>query len=362
MFREINIQHMINYKCIYLKEIPSICLLLAIVCLVLPTTSPAASIKGKATVSAGAIAGVEVLAYPAEELTFSAHPSHVSVATASDGLFMLELPAGQYYLFAKGENLTAYYGRNPITVPDQGLENVNLLMTPDNLAPPPENAALQTGVVGRVSLDGQPVQNAIVTVYPDLSSQLKGMGLGMAAPTDQEGYFEVPIFSGTYYLVVRVRKSGQMAGPLKAGDLFGYLPGNPLVITEGTQARVHIPLIEVPEKVDRHAASLFGNTLVTGKIFGPKGEPVAGIQVLLYDDPMMLNRPLYVSQKTKADGLYQLSFPKGGHYYLAARNELGGTPAPGELYGRYQGSPDHSVIIETGKTLEGVEIAVDEVY
>jgi hypothetical protein len=84
--------------------------------------------------------------------------------------------------------------------------------------------------------------------------------------------------------------------------------------------------------------------------------------VLLYDDSVMFNRPLYVSQKTGADGRYQLSFPKGGHYYLAARNELGGTPAPGEFYGRYQGSPDHSIDIKTGKVLKGIEIVVDEVY
>jgi len=345
-----------------MKEMLRFCLCLTIAGMMLPGIALAASIKGKTTINAGSVSGVEVVAYPAEGLAFNAHSSHISAATVADGLFTLQLPGGQYYLFAKGNNLTAYYGRNPITVPEEGLENVNLLMTPDNLPTPSEKSDLETGVVGRVSLDGQPVQNAIVMVYPDLSSQLKGMGLGMAAPTDQQGYFELPLLSGNYYLVVRVRKNGQMAGPLKAGDLFGYLPGNPLSIAEGMQHRVHIPLIEVPEKVDRHAASLFGNTLVAGQILDQNGKPVAGVQVLLYDDSMMLNRPLYVSQKTKADGTYQLSFPKGGHYYLAARNELGGTPAPGEFYGRYQGTPDHSINIETGKTLKNVEIVVDEVY
>lgn len=345
-----------------MKEVLRVSLCLTIVMLMLPGIALAASIQGKATINAGSVAGVEVMAYPAETLSFDVSSSHISAATEVDGLFNLELPGGQYYLFAKGKNLTAYYGRNPITVPEAGLENVNLLMTPDNLPAPSEKSDLGTGIVGRVSLDGQPVQNAIVTVYTDLSSQLKGMGLGMAAPTDQQGYFEVPLPAGNYYLVVRVRKNGQMAGPLKAGDLFGYLPGNPLSLEEGTPLRVHIPLIEVPEKVDRHAASLFGNTLVAGQILDQSGKPVAGVQVLLYNDPVMLNRPLYVSQKTKADGTYQLSFPKGGHYYLAARSELGGTPAPGEFYGRYQGTPDHSVNIETGKTLENVEIVVDEVY
>ena len=345
-----------------MNKMSRVSLLLAIVCLLLASTSLAALIKGKATVNGGAVADVEVTAYPAELLTFEALPAHASSATTADGLFSLELPVGRYYLFAKGEHLAAYYGRNPITVPEEGLEEVNLLMTPDNLPAPAERTPLGTGIVGTVSLDGQPVQNAIVMIYPDLSSQLKGMGLGTASPTDQQGYFEAPIPSGTYYLVVRVRQSGQMAGPLKAGDLFGYLPGNPLAIKDGAVASVHIPLIEVPEKVDLHAADMFGNTLVKGQILDPKGQPVADIQVLLYDDPMMLNRPLYVSQRTGADGRYQLSFPKGGRYYLAARNELGGTPAPGELYGRYQGAPDHSIRIKTGQVLEGLEIIVDEVY
>ena len=345
-----------------MNNLSRVCLFLVVASLMLTFTSHAALIKGKTTVSSGAIAGIVVVAYPAEVLTFDGPAPHSSKATADDGLFSLELPGGRYYLFAEGEQLFAFYGRNPITVPEEGLSDVNLLLTPDNFPVPGDPITLETGVAGTVSIDGQPVQGAIVTVYPDLSSQLKGMGLGMAAPTDEQGYFELPLTVGTYYLVVRVRQNGQMAGPLKAGDLFGYLAGNPLLINEGAPARVHIPLIEVPEKVSRHAANLFGNTSISGVVLDQKGEPVAGLQVLLYEDSMMLNRPLYVSQKTAADGRYQLSFPKGGHYYLAARNELGGTPAPGEFYGRYQGTPDHSIKIETGKALVDIEIVVDEVY
>jgi hypothetical protein len=345
-----------------MKKLSRVCLLLVVASLMLTITVHAALIKGKATVSSGAIAGVVVMAYPAEALVFDGPAPHASKTTTDDGLFSLELPGGRYYLFAEGEQLSAFYGRNPITVPEEGLSDVNLLLTPINLPGPEEPTTLETGVAGTVSLDGQPVQGAIVTVYPDLSSQLKGMGLGMAAPTDEQGYFELPLVAGTYYLVVRVRHNGQMAGPLKAGDLFGYLAGNPLVLKPDDPARVHIPLIEVPEKVSRHAANLFGNTSISGVVRDQKGEPVAGLQVLLYDDSMMLNRPLYVSQKTDVDGRYQLSFPKGGHYYLAARDELGGTPAPGEFYGRYQGTPDHSIEIETGKSLEEIEIVVDEVY
>lgn len=345
-----------------MKMIEKLCLILIFVGLTSVTVVQATQLSGKATVASGAVAGVEVLAYPADAVLFDPSAAHVSAPTKSDGLFSLTLPEGQYYLLARGVQLFAYYGRNPVAVSGEGLENVNLLMTPDPLPGPTGDASIDSGVVGFVSLDGKPVENAIVTVYPDLSSQLKGMGLAMAAPTGAQGYFELPLFSGSYYLVVRVRKDGQMAGPLRAGDLFGYLPANPLVLKDGDVARVHIPLIAVPEKVSRHSANLFGNTRISGQILDQKGTPVPGIQVLLYDDPVMLNRPLFVSQQTDADGRYQISFPEGGRYYLAARNELGGTPAPGELYGRYQGSPDHSIFIESGKVLEDVKIVVEEVY
>ena len=82
-------------------------------------------------------------------------------------------------------------------------------------------------------------------------------------------------------------------------------------------------------------------------------------QALLYADESMLNRPLYVSAPTGPDGTFQLSFPVGGAYYLAARNSLGGTPAPGELYGRYQGVNGPILKLETGGILTGVTVTVN---
>lgn len=330
--------------------------------LLLPPAADAAKVSGKATIDGEGVAGVDILVYPEDVSDFSKTAAHRFGPTAADGHFTIDLPKGQYYLLAKGQELFTFYGRNPVSVPQEGLENVNLLMQPVNLPAPTQEAQLQGGVLGLVSDNGKPVPGAIVYVYPDLTSQFKGMGLGMSAPSNEQGLFEMPLPAGTYYLVVRVRKSGGFAGPLRAGDLFGYLPGNPLVLPDSTVARVHIPLIEVPEKVERYASTMFGNTSITGKIVDAKGEPVAGSQAMLYDDPMMLNRPLYVSQKTGPDGRFILSFPQGGVYYLAARDQLGGTPAPGEIYGRYQGSPDHSVRIHTGKSLDDIEIIVEEVY
>jgi len=343
-------------------DMPSPRLLLCVLLLLLPALSSAAVLKGKTTIKGEAAAGMEVSVYPVDALDFSAPPVHRAGPTGEDGHFEIDLPNGQYYLLAKGEGRFSYYGRNPISVPKEGLENINLLMEPVELPAPQPGGLVETGASGIVTHNGQPVASAVIMVYTDLSSQLKGMGMGMSAPTGEDGTFELPLSPGKYYLVARVRQSGMMAGPLRAGDLFGYLPGNPLVVEEGKVAAVHIPAISVPEKVERYASSLFGNTGITGRIVDGEGRPVSGVQALLYDDPMMLNRPLYVSQPTGGDGKFILSFPKGGVYYLAARDELGGTPAPGELYGRYQGNPDHSLNVSSNKLLEGVEIVVEEVY
>lgn len=321
-----------------------------------------APLKGKATIDSEPVGGISISAYPVESLDFSKPAPHRIGPTGENGLFEMDLPQGEYYLLARGPNLFAYYGRNPVSVPKEGLEKVNLLMVPDNLAGPEGPVEIETGIAGMVTDAGKPVPGAVVTVYPDLSSQLKGFGLGMSNPTDENGRFEMPLPAGNYYLVVRVRQSGMFAGPLRAGDKFGYLPANPVVVNEGQIARVQIPLIEVPEKVERYAASLFGSTRISGRILDADGKPVAGLRALLYDDSTMLNRPLYVSQPSDAEGRYVISFPKGGRYYLAARDQLGGTPGPGELYGRYQGTPDHSVRVRTGKHLEEIDLTVDEVY
>lgn len=320
-----------------------------------------ATLAGKATVSGTGIAGVVVKAFPANSGSLAGKAPFQAGLTGADGQFTLDLPAGEYYLLAESSERFTYYGRNPVTISAEGVANVNLLMVPKAGAGPKGQPRVESGVLGLVTLDGKPVAGAIATIYPDLTSKLKGFGLGMTAPTDAQGVFEVPLPPGTYYLVVRVRKDGAMAGPMGAGDLFGYLPQNPLVIKDKQVVRVQIPLIEVPEKVERFASTLFGNTSISGRIVAENGKPVAGVHALLYDDMMMLSRPTYVSQPSDAQGRFVVSFPAGGTYYLAARNVLGGTPQTGEFYGRFAGTPDASVRIRTGKKLEDVKIVVEKV-
>jgi len=332
--------------------------------LTLPLPLAAAVIEGRVVGDHGPLAGVTVQAFAG--LDFATTALATAAPSQADGRFRLEVPPGSYALFAWSADRShfAFCGRNPVTVGDSatpvwaGLQAVPVAAATRGGYADPYSAAIE----GQVLHGGKPVANASVFVYPDLSAQFKGFGLGMSAPTDVQGLFEVPLPAGSYYLVARVRHGGSLVGPLQAGDLFGYLPANPVTVGDGEVVKVALPVIAVPEKVSRHAATMFGQTRISGLVVDRAGKPLAGLQALLYADDAMLNRPLYVSQPTGADGVFQLSFPTGGTFYLAARNTLGGTPAPGELYGRYQGSGGAALKVETGQNLEGLQIVVEEVW
>ena len=320
-----------------------------------------AAVAGKATVNGVPVAGVQLSAYPLETASLTGAAPYRSALTGADGHYVLHLPPGAYYLIARGKGLFSYYGRNPVTVPATGLQQLNLSLLHREPSRPQIATRIRTGIVGRVTAQGKPLPWAVIYLYPDLTSQLKGMGLGPIGPTRADGIFLARLRPGTYYVVARCRQSHEIAGPLNAGDFMGYYPQNPIVVHPGEVVRLTLPMLEVPQKVARLAATLFGQTNIRGRILDAAGRPVAGVRALLYANPTMLNRPLYVSQPTGPDGRYVLSFPKGGTYYIAARNTLGGAPVRGDLYGVYEGNPEHAVHIKTGERSKGLDITVGKV-
>jgi len=303
-------------------------------------------------------------------------PAAVAGSTDGEGVARFRLPPGRYFLVAQwrgdgdfirpiapGDRF-AYFGGNPVYVSAESTTELFLGLE-EVYAPPPAKPGepAGTGVSGFVRESGGPLEGAHVFAYTRAGSGFRDPGFAASAPTGEEGGFFLDLPPGTYYLVARKRAGGGIAGPLRKGDSFGYYPGNPVFVAQGRHTRVVIPatrlkLRNAPSYSPEYAAS----SSIEGRILDRNGNPRGGVYAALYDNPDLLNRPLFLSDVTKQDGRYRLPVPVPGRYYLGARSGYGGSPAPGDLYGRYEGTPDHALSVKDGDRLSGIDIVVREVW
>lgn len=296
--------------------------------------------------------------------------------TDGEGLATVDLLPGRYFLvaewrsdsdyarpFAAGDRYT-WFGGNPVFVgrgsPKEfflGLEEIPA--PPTSVGEPPAG----TGVAGLVLSAGAPVEGASVFAYVRTDTAFRDLGYAASSPTGNDGSFVIDLPPGDYYLLVRKRAGGGIAGPMRKGDLFGYYPGNPVTVFPDRYRLLSIPatalkLRNAPSWSPRYE----GIALLEGKIVGPDGKPRAGVYAALYDNPELLNRPVFLSDLTGPDGLFRLPVPVAGSYYLGARSGYGGAPGPGDLYGRFEGNAAHSVTVRAGDRLTGIVITVNEVW
>ncbi len=299
----------------------------------------------------------------------------VSGAADGTGTVSCVLAPGRYFLVAQwrrdgdyrrpvapGDRF-AYFGGNPVFVSPGPAREVVLPL--EEFASPPETAVAPgglSGVAGVVLSGGVPVAGVRVSAYVKPDGAFRDIGFAATGPTAADGAFQLDLPPGAYYLVARKRTAGGVAGPLRKGDAFGYYAANPVTVAPGRFSRVAIPvtglrLRNVPAWSGEYAAAAF----IEGRILGRDGRPRRGVYAAIYDNPDLLGRPVFLSGATDDDGRFRLPVPVPGTYFLGARNSYGGSPVPGDLYGRYEGTPDHSVAVRDGSRLTGIDIVVDEV-
>jgi hypothetical protein len=111
-------------------------------------------------------------------------------------------------------------------------------------------------------------------------------------------------------------------------------------------------------------SAVTGTTGIEGRIVDEDGKPVEGIRVQIYTYSQMSERPKHVSEKTGPDGIWRMWLPEGGTYYLSARNNFGGPPKLGDLYGRYdRGTIEPSAVyVKDGEVTAGADIVVHKVW
>ncbi len=316
-----------------------------------------ARVTWRRTLSAGESPAAAAATDFAGKAAFDLAPGRYFVAAEwrADGDYARPVAAGDRF---------AYFGGNPVFIGSGGPQRELLLSLErfDAPRPGPPAPGVLSGAGGFVVSGGAPVAGAFVSAYLKPEGGFRDMGFAASAPSGVDGGYVLDLPPGRYYLVARKRAAGGVAGPLRKGDFFGYYAANPVTVAPGRVARADIPVTTIRL---RNAPAYSGDSAaaayVEGRIVGRDGKPRAGVYAALYTNPDLLNRPLFMSDVTGPGGGYRLPVPAPGTYYLGARSGYGGSPAPGDLYGRFEGSADHSLTVRAGDRLTGVDIVVEEV-
>lgn len=284
----------------------------------------------------------------------------ISVKTDELGYFNLSLDEGTYFFEANclkdNKKYVGFSGKNPVYVSQN--EYIGIKLLPYYNFNSKKSKTNKTKVKGQVIYDGKPLKDAVVYVYLSLKD-IKGMPYQYTVPTDRNGNFEInEILPGKYFIIARKKRSGSYFGPVEEGDFIGFFQQNPINFEKGKVYNIKIPVFKkIQDDVPNQVKTSFR---ITGYAVDENDKPVAGVYAFVYKNKEMGHeRPVSISKKTKEDGFFELFIPDKGKYYLGVRQFYGGTPVQGELYGLYDKTFDHHLIVE--KDIENIKITVKKI-
>jgi hypothetical protein len=241
------------------------------------------------------------------------------VDCAGDGGFAVAVPPGIYYVEARGifdgKEIFAFTGQNPLRL-EKGRRWLGMKAVPvGRVESEPGDARRGAMVIGEVLFGGTPVEDAYVYVYS-----------------------------------------------LEQGDLYGFYPGNPVYLKGGMVTRVRLETVKKEKPLSYAEITSGTETLLKGRVVDRTGAPQPGVYAFVYDNRVFGHkRPYGHSGKTGPDGAFAIYLDRPGVFYLGARENFGNSPKPGERFGFYDGTPDHSIEVPRGKTIAGLEIVVDRI-
>ncbi len=308
-----------------------------LICMISVPALADSGVRGRVAWRGELIQGVKVRAYHAVADIAGGVPVAFSAPTDLDGIYQLELPAGNYVLTAsnqvdvlKAGDLFCYYSGSPIRISAKGYRNVgfNLIRVPEETSP---TAAKRSGIYGEISFQDQLLQRSYLYVYKNPGKGFKGPGYFIQPVA--KGRFRLNLPPGDYYLLARKRERGGQFGPIEIGDYFNFYYGNPIHVTAGQVREVKIETITRLSMLEEDVIDFQG---VRGQVVNGAGEAQVGLYVFAYRQPEMTGSPDYFSAPTDQKGLFELSLPDGGPYYLLARQAFGGPAETNELYGKLQ--------------------------
>lgn len=364
-----------------------------------PDGALAGTIEGMVFSEFGPAKDATVFAYPNSEDLAVGREFRKSEPGSRDGQYSLQLPAGSYYLVARanleGQRLFSYHGVNPISV-SEDYRWLPFLLVPENMVTCQETRG-QSRITGRVTYKGQPLSGGVVSVYPWQDGKFRGMGL-LTNTLDEKGAFSFGLESGIYAVLARKKQDIKGIGPVRQGDMFCYPSTNPITVAKGASCAIDIncyPRDDLDLFLDddstnpqgrrhenRRQASLHDlqpaeaaqkprelPTTISGQVTGPDGSPRPGLIVTAYPAQGLEFFQMHVVRlitgnmgNTDSEGRYKIELKdEDSKYYIIARERVGEAPERFEFYGLYEGNPNHSVTLDHGADLTGVNLMVDRI-
>lgn len=353
------------------------------------------SVEGIVLSEQGALDNATVSAYTDYASLLKGTTPFTSVPGEKKGQFQLELPPGTYYFTAKTQApplLFSYHGLNPITISETDR------WIPFFAVPQQEKTCTDgfQGIGGTVHYKDSLLTDGSVSAYTLEDEPFRGMGV-LTNSIDEKGSFWFDLEPGAYVIIARKRQDNAAIGPLKPGDLFCYPAANPITVKPAQSCLIDIhcyPRDDIAtflnlqaddprgkkEEKRRHA-SLQETTLqegnertggslpaiIAGRVTDTSGLPISGLfvsaypanDIKLFQMHVLRFKSHFLSQ-TDSDGKFRLDLSPGP-YYIVARQKVGVAPVPGEYYGLYEGSSNHSLNVAPGELKTGVQIFVEPI-
>ena len=244
-----------------------------------------------------------------------------------------------------------------------------LILSPST-ADAKKKAVKKSGIKGRITYKdtGKPVGKSYVYAYVGkIETRAAQMGIigitdWVSHGSDEQGNYKLDLPPGEYYIAARKRVNGLNYGPLLRGDWYDHKSARkPIVVRKGKYRTCDFQLMKLEEPMffqGLTAAQKATDTGIKGQLLDENGEHVPGTFVMAYVDDDMQRAPDFASTLTDDEGFYTLYVPRGGRYWLAARFYAMKTPQKDEPFARYEGSPDHSVVVEDGEFLVGIDLTL----
>lgn len=213
-------------------------------------------------------------------------------------------------------------------------------------------------VKGTLYVKGKKMPNAIVSFFDKNGGPPPIIGSARRVPdmvnrTNDKGEFSVQLLPGSYYMGAMPRPVSKGPGPPRPGEKYYFMRDEKKelrVLTVETRQEVLVGRVDgMPPDAFKELKDF---VTMKGKITGEDNKPLAGIMVTLKDN-MEAQRPKYISDPTKADGLWQMKVPPGKYYVIGRESSLGSKPGVGSYIGSYgKASSPLDAAANSGKTAQ----------